>query len=444
MFLGVGKVISLGNYDFDYSEFSLSFFFVVCLVFHLSKLIHWRKESFTWFLLIEIVMICGLLLRLFSKETILGTDHSLVTDDVFIRGASLVNIQVTSYSFISWIKISMFLYSMVCLVNYVSKKDFVFLMQKMYIPCVVTIFLGIFEFFFINLINPQVLRKFVLLCLGSSKEMVITPYYRAGIYSILLSYMEPSSVCFGMLCIASVMMFDFSVSKNMKYRKKTAFFIFLSCLLSLSTLAMTGIVMCGFVLVVFLIFLFQRRDWLRLLSVFIIVFGAIFVISFSRSFIDYLSSRISVLSDFIDLYKTDSTNPNIFSYRESLVYRLYSILNAFNIFIHHPLFGIGTGTSTSFSGLFYTLSNVGLLGLALVFVLWKKIIKRFTSNGSYIFPIFLLCLFFIPFGSINDFLCSLPTICIILGTSNFLNKKRSFLNPIETKKQHCVIHETSI
>lgn len=444
VFLDVGKVISVGKYDFDYSEFSLTLFFLCCVFYRVSGKLFLSRGSVFLFCLIEIVMVFGLLFRFYSDQVVLGIDHSLIADDVFLRGASLVNVKVTWYSIITFVKISMFLYSIICTYSFLDKSIFSHIMRRMAKISKIFILFGFFEFVFINVINPMLLRKIILYILGTSKSMVIVPYFRAGIYSVLLTYMEPSSVCFGLFIMVGFLLFDYCVCHDSNNRKRDALFVCLACLLSLFTLAITGLLTSFIVLLLIIIHCCKNKNPFPLFLLSALAICMIVLLFIDNPISSYLNTRMNVLKQFIAYYRESPMSPNVFSFHESLVYRTYSIFNAASIFFRFPFFGIGTGTATSFSGLFYTLSNVGVLGLALDLALWNRFTKKYAICKNGVISILLLVFYFVFYGSINNFLCSISSYCVLVGFSSYIycrNGKKNILFSRQSPKGF--VYETS-
>lgn len=437
LFLDLGWFMKIGTYELDYYFLGYGFLFLY-LITHIRNL-NMKSKAFEITLGIIILLFLGLLFRSISSEVILTIDHSIISDSLW-SGSSLVAISVNSYTYIVLIKSIIFFLCIGMSASEIKKLDIKAINDILSIGAIAFICLGLFEFLLNNSVNPTLFRNLIFKLFGENDTAVKIPYYRAGLYSLLITCKEPSYVSQTLFYCSIILAFSYSITKKKNYVS----WVILSVVTSLITLTVSAV----FLSVILLIILFycsygKIRKRITIASIFALIIGFV-TVSIKPDILSYYLGRTSGISDLFSLFLISPTNPLIFSTTGgSLVFRLYAMLNVGLVWIKHPLFGIGIGTATSDCGLITILSNVGIVGLILILIQWSLVSKQITGIKTKKGSILLVLLSQLFIGGITDFTFT-PLLLMTLVLINFMKQKDHVYVLVSNQANKFVIHYCSL
>ena len=234
LFLDLGWFMKIGTYELDYYFLGYGFLFLY-LITHIRNL-NMKSKAFEITLGIIILLFLGLLFRSISSEVILTIDHSIISDSLW-SGSSLVAISVNSYTYIVLIKSIIFFLCIGMSASEIKKLDIKAINDILSIGAIAFICLGLFEFLLNNSVNPTLFRNLIFKLFGENDTAVKIPYYRAGLYSLLITCKEPSYVSQTLFYCSIILAFSYSITKKKNYVS----WVILSVVTSLITLTVSAV-----------------------------------------------------------------------------------------------------------------------------------------------------------------------------------------------------------
>lgn len=429
IYLQLGYLFTIGGYEINYSYVAVVLLFIVAIYCQIM----YKAKMPTWGAPFLIIVFIGVLIRMISPNKLYGVDHYTSIDNLFtISNPSLPLLKINSYSFISLVKTFLFVYSSVFFASIYQQDKFEKIILKYG-----TFFKGytlfsIIELLVNNLINPKLIRNITLFIFGRQKTAAIIPYYRAGLYSTLLTCWEPSLTAYAMFfCLIGI-----SWIHTKQKKKNDKLFMGMALFSMVSSLALTGILMAATYIIILLTKKSNRKKLAKIIPViFISILLATSVILLSDSLSEYFVPRFERSFVFIKkiLLENPSFNSVTSSYGDvSEIVRLYSMWLCLQLLAKTPLFGTGIGTGTALSGFITLISNVGILGI----LAYNHIVKKFfyrIGKKDFISAFIILCIPFTLQGGITDIVMSCYYfIWLILIYDILKYYKQQNLNEIET------------
>jgi hypothetical protein len=414
LFLKLGYVLVFRGSEFNYDELAFLFLFLYSFYLMFRRPIY-QKKSFKLLGILAVVLGLGLVLRYFSKTTILSVDHTSTFDDLFTVHASMVPLKVTLYSLVVFFRVLAFGLIAVVGTDYINIASLDRFVNKLFPFLVGYLVFGVIELLCNNLVSPTFIRSIALTLFGSGSSTALVPYFRAGIYSILLTTKEPSLSCY-LLLIISFMLIEVAITSKTLPRKRIAIACFiLSLILSLSSLALTGMLGLGiiFIFSFFVLFAQKAQRGKSLLLLGIVVLGLCLLPIALPSVVSYIQDKLAGSLDFLNFFLANPEDYSIFTrYGGSIVFRGYSMLNAITVFLKTPFFGAGIGTNVTMSGVLAVLSNTGIFGTILFLLLWHTLLKEAGIPSSGL-SFFLCFVFFLFTGGVSDVMYSFSSLILL-------------------------------
>jgi hypothetical protein len=423
LFLRLGYFVKISGLELNYDELAFFvFFFYSTIVFFSRDYAH--RKSFVLLILLAFEMGVGLIIRLLSNQIILSVDHSFTFDQLFTEHLNMIPMQVTWYSLIVFLRILMFSFAAIIAIDYLNISYIDKYIKKLFPFLLIFLAFGVIEFLITNFISPIAYRNFMFILFGKGEATSTVPYLRAGIYAICLTTKEPAAACILLLVIQFMLTEAFLITPKRSERVLATIGIFVAIFLSITSLALTGIV--GLVIYfLFILYCFVQKKRYRIFAFLIpiaMILTGFLIPVISPSIYSYISEKLSSASPFTSFYLNNPTDYSIFlKFGGSFVFREYSMLNALHLLIQAPLFGIGIGTNTSMSSVLALVSNIGLVGFALFFLFWKQI---FRETGLIIrgLPFFFFFFFLLIQGNISDLAYGLTFPFLLVLSSLSINR----------------------
>lgn len=418
-----------GQTEFSFSDFYL----VVVFLYSLLYLARYKPKIDSRLILAGflflIVSFISWIPRIFGTETVysmISSSSKFNWDNFLIDRIGLVPVEIQKNSFFLFAKFCMAvsIFAIIPLKKTIHDHYF----HKGVVAC--SLLLGVY--LLIECFSPDQARSFVRGITGFGKA----DYYY-GVGRLLGFSKEPSMLAIPLFVFA---LFYFSqlVTEKEKIRKAFCVFaILLSCAFLLISKSFSALYyLACFALTALLFYLKNKRIIHVSLFVIIGIAGLAFV--FQN---DYFSSRIdTVLYTLRNISNVNALPP----VSESI--RFYSNYYLFTLFLSHPLFGVGFGTTYSFGAFFHSLGTVGVIGTALLlfmnFHIQKKIFKKTSICSFVVFMVLILLseqmgammLYYTPFFLI---------LFIITGIFNDVDFKKEqrliFMNLHSKKSKVCLI-----
>jgi len=431
LFLGCGYLFRFSNFEVNYYYLPLVLLFVSSFFYSLEA--NDKQKVLAVYFFFCLYLIFGLLLRLISNEQIYSLDHSIIADELW-AGKTLVLIKAGSYSFVAFAKTVLFLGSIAFSSLVLKVNDLIKILKTLAWFARFFVIAGAFEFVFINSVSPTALREGVFWLFGQTSTAVAVPYYRGGLYSPLLACSEPSEVASSLFVSMVILL----ASYRLLGRHHDKFYIFAAFLVSALSLTLTGIVGNLCFLLVLLGAIDKKQRKTALIAMVALAIVAVMVMigypPISRYFSEKIAPGFAMLSYMANGYSDDYI---IAHTGGSVAFRLYSMLNVLRVWVKHPLFGVGIGTTSAFSGLVTLLSNIGVIGVGLILVLWQRVIRSWTGKRIPFFAVFIEFLFLALRGGLADFTCSMGfVLCLALETMMF--RYKGFVLRFGAKEQWAV------
>lgn len=422
IFLNLGYFFSYGSFEINYAYISIAIctFWGVLLV---SRNI--VKIKIKYSILFIGVLIVGIIWRCISTNEILGIDHSIDVDEL-ATGTQLVPLKITVYSLIVFVRNVLLIFNLIVFVEVFDDLIFKKIIEK-YLPFFRGIILfSVVEFILNNTLNPMLVCNIVRSVLGSGATAVQQPYYRGGLYSILLVCREPSLANYALMFCILTIMWHWTIYKN----KKDQILFIIGISMMLLSFSITGIL---FVMVLSAFLLVRKNIRDKFLKIIALLFGMFFLLFLIRSIMSrevilYFSTRIIRAVHFIKYIIQNPNSGTVFKSfgGASEVVRLYSIFQTFNVWISSPLIGAGIGTASACSGWVSALANVGVLGIYIWLAFFNKLSKKLSLKNYKITAIIFGMAFTIQGGLLDIFCYLYYFIWLILSAEIITNYRQNY------------------
>lgn len=411
LFLGIGGLFKIGTYEINYS-------YIATIVTLLYGVIHFGKrlksKDVNMLLVFWGIIIAGMIWRMISPGAIYSTDHTMVADDLFNGSKTLIKMEVTLYSWITLFRTLMFSIILMIFKNVYSEFSFNKVISKMIPFCKGYIIFGLVEFVINNIINPVLVRNIIIFLFGAGENSAAIPYYRAHLYTVLLTCREPSLAMYALLfCILMLLW-----KNNPKKKRINTVLVLIGTGIMVISLTITGLLYTG-ILILFWLSKHDKRKVQKFAGIVVVVLlgGIAFVVGTNNGIKEYFLTRLQNALSLIRYVFDNLGSSSVFTAfgAGSEVVRAYSMLNNLGVFIASPLLGCGLGTATCFSGWITVLSNIGLLGVISYIGIQKRVLKK-TCSKDYITSAIVFGVAFTLQGGIADILESMfYIIWVILG-----------------------------
>lgn len=415
IFLNLGYLVKIGSFEVNYSYISLAItaFFGVTIQVKMSKGMRLPIKNA---LLFFMTVIAGLVIRILSPYEIYGIDHSIAADALF-NGVSLRHLSITVYSWITLAKIMLVIYTTALLISIYDDNTFKTGFFK-YIPIFRTyIIFAVVEFVCNNLIAPTFIRNLVLIIFGAQKASVKIPYYRVGLYSILLTCNEPSLVAY-LLFFSCLGILWYGSEKKLSNQTK---WIWIGISMMMLSLTLTGLVFSA--ILIFIMLQRKKRGLTKskCVKITLVLVASIVSALAIPDIISYFNERFLKVVQYIGYLLKNSNSDSVFTTfgGRSEVVRMYSIFSCVTIFFRCPILGAGLGTQTGCSGWLSVLAQVGMLGIFFFsreINCWLKIINKKNTIAKSV-----LLLAFTVQGGMTDILASTYYYIWLILISSILN-----------------------
>ena len=368
-----------------------------------------------------IVILIGFVIRTNSNQIILSTDHTMISDQLFM-GAKLKQMEITSYSIITFVKFILVSLNFSIFIICFDIKYFLEICRRYNKVMIFFVVFATVEIISNNFISSTLIRDIVLfLFRATGSSTVQVPYYRAGLYSILLTAREPSLAVYELFFAVIILSIN-AIQKNVFIINSCC--ICLACLIMIASLSLTGILFVFTLLLILFVknFFIEKitKKKMVLLSVLVISLCVVVVIipyDVKKYYLDRANNAIYFVKY---VFENPNSNEIFTNFGGSEIFRIYSIINNIQCFAQSPWFGVGIGTCTAFSGVAMLLSNIGIFGiLSYLFYFLKTFrlikIKHIKTTMFFIFFINLLQ------GGIVELMCCFYLVIIFIGISYILN-----------------------
>lgn len=422
LFLDLGYIFKLGEYEINYSYISILVTLIYGIICYGVKI---KKKNFQYILLIMVVLLVEILYRIASPSEIYSIDHNMIADELFY-GKSLVKMEITTYSWISFVKVVFLLFSFIIFVTSYQLELFEKAILRYESFFKGYILFAVVELVINNVVNPNFVRNIILTLFGSGMATARLPYYRMGLHSILLTCREPSLANYALMyCCLSL--YWISIEKK---EKKINKYIIVAAIVMVLSLSLTGMLYSSILLLIYFVKRENReKNGKKALVLFgtILVFTITFLFSSNRIY-QYMMTRLNSIVSFITYVVNNSNSSNIFNiFGGSEVFRAYSMINAIQVFLKTPLFGLGIGTANALSGWLTVLANIGLLG-TVIWIMMLNSLFRQMDFCQYKEAFIILMFTFTIQGGISEVLMSgFYQIWLILITLIIQNNRRKRL-----------------
>jgi len=400
IFFNLGYLFKLGAYEVNRPYIAQVVAFLWGLLIVYKKIIVFNSR---FLLLFYISLIVGILWRLISPSRLIGINHDVPVDSL-ATGGSMVELKITGYSYIIFIRTILCSFLLVCFSRTFERNVFSRLVSQ-YVPIfkIVVIF-SFFEFISNNFINPNLVRSIVIDIFGLSSGAYTTPSVRGGLYSICLTCWEPSLANFALFFCLLGILWSINVSKN----RKDIIYIFISAMMMALSMSLTGLLFIATLLVIMMFRKNVRDKTLKVISILLpISIIGIAIVLLSSNTLNYLTSRVSTTFSSIAYmfeYPQQLSIFNVFGGASETV-RFYSMFNNLYVWAKTPLFGVGIGAISCTSGWISAIANVGIIGIIIYLMFYKEISKR-MKLGNYRIAAVILGIAFTLQGGLVDIFCS--------------------------------------
>lgn len=417
IFLNLGYLFSVGSFEVNYSYISLGITVLYGTILQSKHKIKFLSKTS----LIFICVVCiGMFVRIISPVEIYGIDHYMVADDLF-NGVPLVKLTISPYSYITLIKVLMLIYT-TSIFSKVYQREKFFLIIKKYIPIFeFYVIFAIVEFTINNIAGPSIIRDIVLAIFGSQKASAALPYYRMGLYSILLTCNEPSLTSYVLLfCIIGLLWGYIQTGK--KGLKNLAL---LGVMMMVLSLTLTGIIFSILVIYIYIDKREKKQKRLNpneLITIGLVLCLFVLIIALVPDLRNYFWERISRVFTYIGFLFSNSTSNRVFTIfgASSEAVRMYSIFQGLTVFLKTPLLGVGLGTENVCSGWVSVLSQIGIIGTYYWIKMMNKWLvgcEQFKCRKAFI----LLMIAYVVQGGMTDILTSTYYFVLLMLINGVLN-----------------------
>lgn len=381
IFINIGSFINVGRFDLAYEEF-LSAIVGIQILIYISKSKINKKLFYSSlsFFLIVLFSICLIVLVPFNSlvlppGTATNYNYFLGADDI-LRYPS-----ISAYTIRYFVRIVIMI--LFCIFLYqIVEKDIKKINNIVLKFGEISLIYCVFEFISKNLLGTTLYSTFLKILFGQNPSGTVLPE-RGGISPITGFKFEPAQLSEGLWLFSLILIFS---SKSKRYKLIILLFNFSIMLMSRS---LKGI---GFIVAITLIYLLFNFT----MSKKHILFGLIGII---------LATTISLSLDYTYYMERVNNIISILKGEGFMVYnseniRLKTVIDAFELFVQCPIFGIGLGTTFAYGAIPMILTNIGLIG----FAIWIKLIgvtSRIKLNMSIFLLIFIMACIYITNGSIS-------------------------------------------
>lgn len=383
LFINVGYMIRIGEYEFLYNEF----FLVILLIISIIIIVRDRKSIKIYYSMIIYTT------SLIITELLLAMNP---INDLIYRNGLYIKPQFSYYSIMILSRIIIILIVSIIVVNYLKKEDINFIINKVINYTKYIYFICILEWILKNIFKSNLYNMLVNFLFGKGAYSVDFLLERGSAYTIQGLLREPAHLSFGLFIFLLILIFS-----NLNIREKNKYlFIGLAILIISGSLSSVA-----YIIGIILIYIIYRNvNKVKIILKYSIL-SIIVLCIIPRETVSYFFNRIVNSINIINLSDQIVSNT-------SEQVRLSSIIETYNtVFKLRPLFGAGLGIPYAYSTNIMILSSIGLVGFIMWFWYYFISIGRIKSNHIIIIFIIFIILNFI--GSISILYSSFTLILVM-------------------------------
>ncbi|MDD2371390.1 MAG: hypothetical protein PHQ32_05240 [Firmicutes bacterium] len=389
LFINVGYMFKIANYEVLYSEFILLLLFIISLII--------IKNNF------KKIRIKGTVILI--TISVIATEINLlinpITENIFRNKGYLIPV-FSYYSILILLRFLMMLVISVAAINIIKYEDVINIIDGLARKAKYIFVICILEWIVKNLFFSQMYSFIVDYIFGEGIYQVGVLLKRGSIYSLQGLLREPAYLTFGVFIFLIII-----ILSNYKSKVKYTYLIVGSSLILVSG-SLSGVV---YILALFMMVVSMNKNKSKLLGLGIVVLigGILFL---QTELASYYIGRI------VNSWRiVNSSSGAVFSSEQI---RLFSITETFKtVFLKRPILGAGLGIPYAFGTDIMIFSSIGIFGSVLWF--WYYFIslgKMIANKKTFIILSMFFALLFI--GTINVIYSAY--IVLIVLEINMLNK----------------------
>lgn len=371
LFINVGYMFKILDYELFYSEFVLVLLFLITIVIMLKNT---NSFKIKWTLILFTFSLMATEMYLMIKP---------IDKSIFRNGIYLIP-EFSVYSLLIMLRVVMMLIISVVAINLIKSKELNEIVNRiakntMYIYILCTV-----EWVIKNVFHSQIFNTVIDYIFGKGIYSVDFLLERGSLYSLQGLLREPAHLSFGLFMFLMIILLS-----NLNSKAKNKYFIIGSGLILISG-SLSGI---GYIFALILCRVVNIRKKIKP-----IIFGALLICIAAfltpAELTDYYISRIT------NSWMILSSSSEALLFTSEQV-RLFSITETFKtVFLERPILGAGLGIPYAYGANIMILASIGIIG----FILW--VWYYFISIGDVIRKnkVFVISIMFIVFtfiGSIN-------------------------------------------
>lgn len=337
LFVNVGYMVKIGNYELLYDEFVLVLLLIVSIYAILKRAYRIRIK----------ISLIFLLMTLIYTEILLAINP---ISEVIYRNGEYILPEISIYSILVFSKVVIMLIISVAALQIIDKAALEDINRRIlkYVRFIYAI-CGI-EWIMKNIFHSQTYHSVVNLIFGKGSNTVDILLERGGLYSLQGLLREPAHLSFGLFMFLLILIFS-----NLDTKIKNRYF-FIGIVYLILGGSLSGI---GYAVALILSYILHSRKKVKPI-IFLFGLGIIFIFIIPNDSITYYSSRIinslKILGDSGEAIMYTSEHVRLFSITETLK----------TVFFRRPVFGAGLGIPYAYSTNVMILSSIGVIG----FIAW--------------------------------------------------------------------------
>lgn len=390
VFLDVGYVFKISNFEFTYSKLSLSLFGLISLIklFYRREFVAYLYKK-RFLILLFVLLIVSIVIGYINilhispcRIKILPTFQSL---DAAFRNNELLQCPFVDYYAVK-ASIMMLLWMGAAYLgtDYFRERNFVrALILGILIGFTVVFGVQIIEFVYNYFVGDFFMRKVINTFVGVGDSTVSQFAFRFGVKNAYSLFKEPSHFGFVLIILYSLF-YVLQISGKTYYQRYFALLILYSIIGSLISGSTTSVIVCFIGLLLVFIAMIQTRQYKAI--AFIVGVAVLFLIL-------VFATDLSIFADVKHKLLSSIGKGGKSKLGQA---RNFGIILCYQALLKYPLFGVGLGVTKS-TGLLSTMAaNLGFVGLSLYFIVLKNVMSLKIRKIN--FPVFVTILFVINFA----------------------------------------------
>ena len=319
-----------------------------------------KKESFR---INKNMIIFGLILVTMIVQILFISLGTFISDSLLINQSNTDLVDISDQFFKPHLNFTIikhfifyFMYLLFLIANYdyISNKFLISNISNILLKCFKILFICILiEFVIVNLLKGYNDRQFMIYLFNINNNQ-ITNYNEYGHYTVCLSFSERSEMVI-------ILVYFFIRMSNKSFNGNEFLWDILGGAACFATGSTTALLVCAIYFIwLLIVYLIEQKNRAKTYFA-IFLFILVIVIAIE-------SNRIS-FGKFNEFIKPSIEYGSAFFRNRSIKYGIKSFLKS-------PLLGQGIGTVYCHSGLIQTLANIGIIGLVLMYILYRNILVR--------------------------------------------------------------------